>query len=115
MDVHHVQRQNAQGLLDRPRHVDGQRSGPAARRRERQHLPDAQDQRLPVGPLEQFLRVVMERAAAVPDQVARLRGRDDQDPVAPRRQRIRDPRDVLADLLRCLPGERGYLRDRQCT
>ena len=47
--------QRAQRLLDRPRDVDRQRRGAPARRRERQHLADAEHDRLAVGRFEQRL------------------------------------------------------------
>ena len=46
VDVDDVERQRAERLLDRARHVNRERRGPPAGGRERQHLADAEHERL---------------------------------------------------------------------
>ena len=116
VDVDEVERELAQRVLDRPRDVDRQRRRPALGRRERQHLADAEHERCPRRPARAATSGrTVQRAARVPHELARLRRRDDQHAVTPPRELVGDPRDVLVDLVRRLPGERGHLRDRECA
>ena len=115
VDVDDVERQRRRAPpRSSARRRPAARRAPAPRRRERQHLADAEHERLAVGPLEQRLA----RRCGSPGG-CRARARSDSDGAmistrCPRRgQLVGDPRDVVVDLVRDLPGERRHLGDRE--
>src|SRR5205807_2693658 len=78
---------------------------------ERQHLADTEHERLMLGLIEQSVLPLTDCPARVAHQRARLRRRDDQDPMPASRELLGNPRDVVVHLVRSLPRKRGHLRD----
>ena len=118
MHMADVQRQDRQQILDRARHIDGQRRhAPASARQIRQRIADSQHPRRRPRLRQQPLRILergAQRLPRLPHRIMRPRRRDDHDTVPTPRQLRGDPLDVRRDVLGLTaPGIRRHMGDRE--